>query len=479
MPTSSSAQPMMAFSSPLLSSVDRLLRGFDGRFGSAGFLSTLNRFERFSDRLLGRHLSSLGVPIQSSGFAPRDLPPVPTLDQPESWIAGPTAATAKSSARAQAVSTTAAKPAANRTSAVGMPMVPAASQAVSPAPAATGSSPATTSPALAPSVTSAPTVTPAAAPTAAPTAAPMASSTHPPAVSAASSDVVAPLPRGIAPSERARTILPELSEPARPDPVERAADSDEPRGLDLVLRTAPVPVAQRPPSLELMRLSALARSFQHLGWSDARLGLGQSAPATAAAVPSSAGAGPLTYAALASEPSLLSSARIASGAALAQTMVAPDAIGKRTAPASPSSSRVAASPPVAPAPTPDVARRQDAPVTPTLTGSAAGSLAPAVTFPAASSALPSFDAGLPDAGLPDMGVAAAGSVDASGPAAHSASQIPSIEPVSRETATRPTLADPAVAPSGIAQASAFASSRAMASLVPERTVASSRRAVVA
>ena len=471
MPTSSSAQPMMAFSSPLLSSVDRLLRGFDGRFGSAGFLSTLNRFERFSDRLLGRHLSSLGVPIQSSGFAPRDLPPVPTLDQPESWIAGPTAATAKSSARAQAVSTTAAKPAANRTSAVGMPMVPAASQAVSPAPAATGSSPATTSPALAPSVTSAPTVTPTAAPT--------ASSTHPPAVSAASSDVVAPLPRGIAPSERARTILPELSEPARPDPVERAADSDEPRGLDLVLRTAPVPVAQRPPSLELMRLSALARSFQHLGWSDARLGLGQSSPTTAAAVPSSAGAGPLTYAALASEPSLLSSARIASGAALAQTMVAPDAIGKRTAPASPSSSRVAASPPVAPAPTPDVARRQDAPVTPTLTGSAAGSLAPAVTFPAASSALPSFDAGLPDAGLPDMGVAAAGSVDASGPAAHSASQIPSIEPVSRETATRPTLADPAVAPSGIAQASAFASSRAMASLVPERTVASSRRAVVA
>ncbi len=479
MPTSSSAQPMMAFSSPLLSSVDRLLRGFDGRFGSAGFLSTLNRFERFSDRLLGRHLSSLGVPIQSSGFAPRDLPPVPTLDQPESWIAGPTAATAKSSARAQAVSTTAAKPAANRMSAVGMPMVPAASQAVSPAPAATGSSPATTSPALAPSVTSAPTVTPTAAPTVTPTAAPTASSTHPPAVSAASSDVVAPLPRGIAPSERARTILPELSEPARPDPVERAADSDEPRGLDLVLRTAPVPVAQRPPSLELMRLSALARSFQHLGWSDARLGLGQSAPATAAAVPSSAGAGPLTYAALASEPSLLSSARIASGAALAQTMVAPDAIGKRTAPASPSSSRVAASPPVAPAPTPDVARRQDAPGTPTLTGSAAGSLAPAVTFPAASSALPSFDAGLPDAGLPDMGVAAAGSVDASGPAAHSASQIPSIEPVSRETATRPTLADPAVAPSGIAQASAFASSRAMASLVPERTVASSRRAVVA
>jgi hypothetical protein len=91
MPTSSSAQPMMAFSSPLLSSVERLLSGFSSRFSDGGMSPWLSRSQSFTDRILGRRLSSLGLSLTPAnlGFAPREQY-APSLTPAESWI--PTAA---------------------------------------------------------------------------------------------------------------------------------------------------------------------------------------------------------------------------------------------------------------------------------------------------------------------------------------------------------------------------------------------------
>lgn len=414
MPTSSSAQPMMAFSSPLLSSVDRLLRGFDSRFGSASFLSTLNRFESFTDRLLGRRLSSLGLPVQSSGFAPRELPPFPTLEHADSWIASPRVAATRASARTQAAAAT-TKPVASRLPAVAMPSVQAA-----------------------------PVVGPATLANALPVAA-----------TVPSSPAVAPISRGVAPSERARTILPELSDAGSSVGSVPAAstDSDEPRGLDLVLRSAPLSSQPRPPSPEILKLSALARSFMHLGWSDARLGMGGSDPAVA--MLNSAGSLPMARADLSAEPSPVQSARIASGSALAQTMVAPDAVRSRSVQAAPSAGRSAPNVPPKGLPLADVARRSESPAETIATGSGGAAAVPASSVGTLSGAAPS--------------VAVSPTVQ----------RAQSVESLSGAALSSALAAAPAVDnPSEVASSFAPAAS-ALPLTVSERAVASPRRAVVA
>ena len=91
MPTRSDALPLMTFSSPLLSSVDRLLRGFESRLSLAGASSWLGRMDRFTDRFFASRLSSLGLlagaPIL--GFQPRESEPM-SLVPAESWIPSPT-----------------------------------------------------------------------------------------------------------------------------------------------------------------------------------------------------------------------------------------------------------------------------------------------------------------------------------------------------------------------------------------------------
>lgn len=87
MPTSSSAQPILTFSSTLLSSIDRLLRGIESRFVPTGAFKSIGRTEGFLDRFFSARFASLGllserVPL---GFDTRDAAH-PQLSAVESWI---------------------------------------------------------------------------------------------------------------------------------------------------------------------------------------------------------------------------------------------------------------------------------------------------------------------------------------------------------------------------------------------------------
>lgn len=412
MPTSSSAQPMMAFSSPLLSSVDRLLRGFDSRFGAASFLSTLNRFESFSDRLLSRRLSSLGLPVQASGFAPRELPPVPMLEHAESWASSPSAAVVRAGTRSPAVA--APKPASSRVASVGMPLVPPALASASAA--AVPSASATLAPALSSNpVAGSQAVSQALTPTLARdsyASESLAAPSQRPDIAAP----VAPLNRGVAPSERARSIMPELSDVASSADAASAnaasvgmLGSDEPRGLDLVLRSASYPSVQRPPSPEILKLSALARSFMHLGWSDARLGMGSSDPAVA--MLTGAGALPFPRGASATEPGALQSARIASGSALAQTMVSPDAVAPRAAQASAATNRTAQTLARPSAAQTEIAHRQESTSAPSQPAALGAPFALAAPLPGSAVTAPALDASVSAGSVPTVASSTATSVD--------------------------------------------------------------------
>ena len=218
MPTSSSAQPLMAFSSPLLSSVDRLLRGFDSRFSTTGLFSSLSRSQNFTDRLFNRRLSSLGWPNDSGAFFPREQV-APPLTHAESWVPSPASLTGTTGTRLPAKAPgTLSRPqqAVAHSVPLSLPMVPSAS---------VGSS--------LPSV-----------------------STSLPSL---------PVHRTPTVAERALAALPELAnEPERLG----APRSEELRGHELVAAAAPARSNVPLVTPETARLSAFRRSIKQQGSSD-------------------------------------------------------------------------------------------------------------------------------------------------------------------------------------------------------------------
>ncbi|MBL9041929.1 MAG: hypothetical protein JNM83_10035 [Myxococcales bacterium] len=292
MPTSSSAQPMMAFSSPLLSSVERLLSGFTSRFSDGGMSPWLSRSQSFTDRILGRRLSSLGLSLTSAnlGFAPREQY-APSLTPAESWI--PTAAELRG-------------PSPSRAATGGtLPTATASATATKARAASPVGSPALALPMVAPAASLAtPAVTAAATATA-------------PRSSQAETVVRSP-----SPAERALAALPALS-----DTPSTASSSavEEPRGRELLAEALPFVAAQPAAPFAPDRGSALGRSFMHLGWSDARLGLQSRDPLLAMMSSGVSSLPSLPFAGSdAAEP--IQPARVAQGAALAQLLVAPESV---------------------------------------------------------------------------------------------------------------------------------------------------------
>ena len=305
MPTRSDALPLMTFSSPLLSSVDRLLRGFESRLSLAGASSWLGRMDRFTDRFFASRLSSLGLlagaPIL--GFQPRESEPM-SLVPAESWIPSPTelrGQTASSNNRLpQAGVVPTARAAAARPS---MPIVtPGRTPAIG-SDTVAGVAP-LTEPSRAGSVTDV-----------APTTA---------RISAASA-----VP-GSSPSSAASPLAP-LATPGV-DAASESPTATEPQVRDLVRVAASQQAVRESLPQATPRVSALGRAFLHLGFSDARLGLSNRDPLQSLfAAPSVDD----SMSMVAPDGSRPMAARMAQAQAqsLAQVLVTPDAVPVQKKPA--------------------------------------------------------------------------------------------------------------------------------------------------